>query len=484
MSQLDIQAEANTQTRMSDHALLIGGLLRTTDKTLGIVNPANEQIFTYVPIAGEKELNDAVEAAQKAFNTFRHSSITERRELVNKIVAVLIANKDALAEALTKEQGKILGFAKMEVDFSVAFAQHFATMEIPDVEVLLENENQRVEQHYKPLGVVAGIVPWNFPLLIAIYKIVPALLTGNSIILKPAPTTPVATLMLGEFIKDVVPAGLVNILSDNNNLGPKITEHPGIAKISFTGSTATGKRIMASASGTLKRLTLELGGNDAAIVLDDVDPKAIAERIFGAAFINSGQVCIALKRLYVQEGVYDRLCDEIAALAKASVVGDGMDASSQFGPVQNKAQYEKVKGYIEDAKQHGTIIAGGNIPNKPGYHVPLTVVKDISDGTRVVDEEPFGPILPVIKFKDVKDALARANNSVYGLGASVWSSDLKKAHDIAEQMEAGTVWINQHCAFGPHIPFCGAKQSGLGVEWGKEGLREFTGLQVINISKV
>ena len=240
---------------------------------------------------------------------------------------------------------------------------------------------------------------------------------------------------------------------------------------------------MASAAGTLKRLTLELGGNDAAIVLDDADPKKIAAGIFGSAFLNSGQVCIALKRLYVHESIYDSLCDEIAAMANSAVVGDGMEAGTQFGPVQNKAQLDKVCHYVESAKQTGKIIAGGDIPNRPGYFVPLTVVRDIEDGTPLVDEEPFGPVLPIIKYTDLEDVIARANSSPYGLGGSVWSSNMERAQQVASRIDSGTVWVNQHCAFGPHIPFPPAKESGVGVEWGKEGLEEFTAMQVININK-
>jgi len=325
-------------------------------------------------------------------------------------------------------------------------------------------------------------MPWNFPLLIAVYKLAPALVVGNTLILKPAPTTPLTALRLGELIADILPPGVVNILADENGLGPLITAHPDIAKVSFTGSTPTGKAIMAAAAPTLKRLTLELGGNDAAIVLDDVDPKQAAEGIFGAAFLNSGQVCIALKRLYVHDSIYDELCEEVAALARAANEKDSSGSDADFGPVQNRAQYNKVCAYVENARANGNIIAGGDISDVPGFYVPLTVVKDISDGTAVVDEEPFGPVLPIIKYSSEADVIQRANNSVFGLGGSVWSADEERARQVGMQMECGTVWVNQHCAFGPNIPFPPAKESGLGVEWGDEGLKEFTAMQVINVN--
>jgi len=330
--------------------------------------------------------------------------------------------------------------------------------------------------------VIGAIVPWNFPLVLIGLKLPAALLAGNTVVLKPAPTTPLATLRLAELLKDVLPAGVLNVITDANDLGAALTAHPDVRKISFTGSSATGKKVMAGAAETLKRITLELGGNDAGIVLDDVNPKTAAQGIFDGAFQNSGQVCIAMKRLYVHESIYDEMCDELAAIAKASVVGDGLEQGTQIGPLQNKMQFEKVKEILEDARKHGTILAGGEAPTK-GYFIRPTIVRDITDGSRLVDEEQFGPVLPVIKYSDPEDALARANASPYGLGGSVWSSNIDRALDFAERMDAGTVWVNKHIDLAPHIPFGGAKQSGIGVEMGEEGLAEFTQLQVINIAR-
>ena len=467
---------------MSAYQLLIDGQLVAGASSMDVINPANETVLAQCPLASIEQLEQAVAAANRAFPGWSQTPLAERKAKLVEVADAIKANAERVTQVLTGEQGKPLEQAAAEVGFAEIFCRHFAAQELPS-EVLIEDANQRVEIHRKPLGVVAGIMPWNFPFLIAVYKLAPALLAGNTLILKPAPTTPLTALMLGEIVKDILPPGVLNIIADNNDLGAALTKHPKIAKISFTGSTPTGKAIMASAAGTLKRLTLELGGNDAAIVLDDADPKKIAAGIFGSAFLNSGQVCIALKRLYVHDSIYDALCDEIAAMAKAAVVGDGMDAGTQFGPVQNKAQFDKVCHYVDSAKQTGKIIAGGDIPDRPGYFVPLTVVRDIEDGTPLVDEEPFGPVLPIIKYHDLEDVIARANRSPYGLGGSVWSSNMERAHQVASRIDSGTVWINQHCAFGPHIPFPPAKESGVGVEWGKEGLEEFTAMQVININK-
>lgn len=278
----------------------------------------------------------------------------------------------------------------------------------------------------------------------------------------------------------MLPKGVLNVIVDANDLGGEMTKHPDIRKISFTGSTATGQKVMASAAETLKRITLKLGGNDASIVLDDVDPKKVAPGIFQGAFQNSGQVCLAIKRLYVHESVYDEGCEELVNIAKNTVVDDGSKQGTKLGPLQNKMQYEKVKGFLDDARKNGNVIAGGKPMDRPGYFIEPTIVRDINEGSKLVDEEQFGPVLPVMKFSDSEDVIRRANGTTYGFGASVWSSDAARAHKVAERLEAGTVWINSHLDLAPNIPFGGAKQSGIGVEFAGEGLAEFTQLQIIN----
>jgi acyl-CoA reductase-like NAD-dependent aldehyde dehydrogenase len=287
--------------------------------------------------------------------------------------------------------------------------------------------------------------------------------------------------MLGELVADLFPRGVLNTLVDDNDLGALLSAHKDIAKISFTGSAITGRKVMGAAAFTLKRLTLELGGNDAAIVLEDADAKTIVPKLFDAAFLNSGQVCIAIKRLYVHANIYEELCDELQRLARDAIVGDGIDPKSGFGPVQNEGQYRRVSALIEDARAHGTVISGGNVATGPGYFIPITIVRDVEDGTRVVDEEQFGPVLPVIRYSDVEQVIRQVNESPYGLGGSVWSANVERAREIAGRLNSGTVWVNQHLSFGPHIPMPGAKESGIGVEWGAAGLLEFTRMQVINI---
>ncbi len=464
---------------MSEYKLLIGGKLVAGDSTMDVINPATEEVLAVCPRGSEAQMNEAVAAAKAAFKTWRKVPMEERRALVMKLADAIDARTDEFARLLTQEQGKPLAESTAEITYTGAFLRYLASLSLEN-RLIEDNDNRRVELRRKPLGVVGCIIPWNFPVLIVAFKAPVALLAGNTIVIKPAPTTPLTTLRLGELMAAIFPAGVINIVTDQNDLGGVLTNHPDIAKISFTGSTETGKKVMASAASSIKRITLELGGNDAAIVLPDVDPKVVAPGIFGGATMNAGQVCLAVKRVYAHESIYDELCDELAKLADAAVVDDGLKQGAQIGPLQNKMQYEKVKGFLEDARANGNIIAGGTVEDRPGYFIRPTIVRDISDGTRIVDEEQFGPILPVIKFSDVNDALERANASPWGLGGSVWSNDRDKAYELACEIESGTVWINKHLDFGPNIPFGGAKQSGIGVEFAEEGLHEFTQLQVIN----
>jgi acyl-CoA reductase-like NAD-dependent aldehyde dehydrogenase len=240
---------------------------------------------------------------------------------------------------------------------------------------------------------------------------------------------------------------------------------------------------MASVAGTIKRLTLELGGNDAAIVMDDVNVKEVAAKIFRGAMVNSGQVCLAIKRVFVPDSLYEAMCAELVKLANATVVGNGLDAATEMGPLQNKAQFEKVKEFLDDAHAHGTIIAGGKVLDREGYFIAPTIVRDIPDDARLVREEQFGPVLPVLRYSSIDDAIARANSTEYGLGGTVWGADSKRAYAVAQRIASGTVWVNKHLELSPDIPFGGAKQSGFGTEMGQEGLEEFTQSKIINMAK-
>lgn len=462
--------------------MLIDGALADTAQHSAVINPCDESIAGEVPDATTADIDRAVAAAKNAWKGWRATSFEERGAVLRAISKAIADNAEELASLLILETGRPMGIAQFELGLAQQFLNYYADQRL-DPEVIIDDETRRVELLRKPLGVVAAIIPWNAPIYIAANKIAPALIAGNTVVVKPAPTTPLTTLRLGELIAAAVPAGVVNIVSGGNAAGAHLVSHPDVAKVSFTGSTQTGRAIMAAVAPSLKRLTLELGGNDAAIVLPDADPAAIAPAIFAFAFFNSGQVCAVIKRLYVHDSLYDAMCEQIAAYASGSVLGDGADPASQFGPVQNKAQYEKVLTFLADAKAHGRIIAGGEEKQGPGYFIPLTVVRDISDGTMTVDDEPFGPILPIIRYSDIDDVIDRANASPFGLGASVWSGDPEAAAKIATRIESGSVWVNQHCALDPAVPFPAHKQSGLGVEGGREGLYAYTALQTLNIAK-
>ena len=467
---------------MSGYNLLINGELVLGASTMPVLNPATEEVLADCPRSSEEQLNEAVQAAKEAFSSWSQTKIEDRKEIVSKIADIVEANAQELAQILTEEQGKPIGDATGEVYGMAAFCRYFASLDLP-VKVIEDSDGRKVEAHHAPLGVVGAIVPWNFPLILLAFKLPPALIAGNTIVIKPAPTTPLSTLRVAELIKDVAPPGVINVITDLNDLGAALTAHPDVRKISFTGSTATGAKVMAGAAGLLKRITLELGGNDAGIVLNDVDPKEAAPKLFNSAFQNTGQVCIAMKRLYVHEDIYDEMCDELASLANETVIGNGLEQGTKLGPLNNKMQFDKVKELIEEAKSDGNVIAGGEVPDQPGYFIRPTIVRDIEEGSRLVDEEQFGPVLPVMKFSDENDAVERANATQWGLGGSVWSSDLGRAYELAEKMEAGTIWINKHSELDPTIPFGGSNQSGLGKELGAEGLEEFTQLKIINMAK-
>ena len=467
---------------MSDFKLLIGGALVPGDATMEVINPATGQPFLTVPRASVAQADAAIAAAKAAQPAWGATPLAQRQQALLRLADAIGARADEFARLLTQEQGKPLPEAQGEVAWTQGFLRHYATLGLEDRVIQDDAAGQIVVRH-RPLGVVVGIIAWNFPLLVALWKIGPATLAGNAIVLKPAPTTPASALLLGEVCAQVFPAGVVNVITDANDLGPHLTAHPDVAKIGFTGSTATGKRIAASGADTLKRVTLELGGNDPAIVLDDVDVRETAKSIFANAFLNCGQVCLAIKRAYVHADIYDAMAAELARLAQEAVVGDGLEQGTQIGPIQNAMQFDKIKGFLDSARADGVIVAGGAAMERAGYFVQPTIVRDVTDGMRIVDEEQFGPILPLVKFDDVDDVIARANASDYGLGGSVWSADVDRAADIAARIESGQVWVNQHLAIGPHIPMAGFKQSGLGVEQGEEGLAEYAQVQVVNIKR-
>ena len=471
-----------TQPSARRFDLIINGRSTPGAAILEVINPATGKVLTTCARADKAQLDAAVAAAKAAFPAWSKSPIAERRQLLLRMADALDARRSEFARLLTEEQGKPLAVAGREMKGAVALIRAYAALDLP-TRIVKEDAASRIVRQHNPLGVVAAITAWNFPMTLVMNKVPPALLAGNTVVLKPAPTTPLTTLLFGELCAAILPRGVLNVIVDNNDLGAALTQHPDVAKVTFTGSTATGRKVMASAADTVKRVTLELGGNDAAIVLDDVNVKEVAPKIFQAAMYNAGQVCLAIKRVYVHDSQYDAMCEEFAKLARQVVVGNGLDEGTQMGPLQNKAQYEKVKGFLQDAHARGKVIAGGTALERDGYFIAPTVVRDIPDDARLVREEQFGPVLPVLRYSDIDDAIARANSTEYGLGSSVWSADFNRAFEVAQQIDSGTVWVNKHLEVPPNTPFGGAKQSGFGCEMGQEGLEQFTQARVISVGK-
>ncbi len=471
---------------MDPFRLVVDGRKVPARNCFEVSNPADEDIVGLAPLGTRSDLNEAVAAARRAFEKWRDASPESRQAACREIASKIERHAEELAGLLTAEQGKPLNGlgSRWEIGGAVAWTRYTASLSLP-VKVLQDDREGRVELHRKPVGVVGSITPWNFPVLIAVWHIVPAVLAGNSVVCKPSPYTPLSTLRLVELMNEVLPKGVVNCVTGKDRIGAALAAHEGVDKIVFTGSCATGRKIMASAADTMKRLTLELGGNDAGIVLPDVDPRKIAEGLFWGAFINSGQTCAALKRLYVHDEVYEEVCGQLVAFAGKMKMGRGTSEDVVLGPVQNRRQYEVVADLVRSAKPRGRVLLGGK-PRKlrkkmggRGHFYPLTIIADVENGDRLVDEEQFGPALPIIRYARVDEAVEMANDSPNGLGGSVWTGNIDEARTIARRMECGSVWINKHGMIQPNAPFGGVKKSGFGVEFGEEGLAEYTDIQVV-----
>jgi acyl-CoA reductase-like NAD-dependent aldehyde dehydrogenase len=460
------------------YSLTINGERVTAASTGRVINPATESVICEYPLATPEHLEMAVQAARHAFMDWSTTSVDERSEAVRALGAQIESNRQAFIELLTTEQGKALVAAEWEIDGCIHWCKEIAAQRLDDQ--VFELGEQEVVKRYTPLGVVGAITPWNFPLLLAIWKVAPALMMGNTVILKPSPFTPLCTLWFGELAQSVLPPGVLNVVSAGNEFGQWMTEHPGINKVSFTGSTATGRRVMQSAASNLKRVTLELGGNDAAIVMPDADPKAIAKDLFWACFANSAQFCVAGKRLYIHESIYDAMAAELVAYARTVRMGNGLEAGVELGPLQNRMQYEKVCDLLQDSHARGhKFLLGGTVSDAPGYFIPVTLIDNPPDDARCVVEEAFGPVLPLLKYRSFDEVVRRANDTPYGLAGSVWGQDLEMAERLARRLETGTVWINQAHVFSPSIAFGGHKESGMGIENSLDGLAEYANVQTL-----
>jgi acyl-CoA reductase-like NAD-dependent aldehyde dehydrogenase len=469
---------------MSKYSLFIDGKAVVTEKSFDVLNPADESIVAACPEASPAQVDAAVAAARRAQPAWAALPDAERVAKLHAIADLIKAHGKELSELITREQGKTqsgLG-ANMEVGGAEAWTRITAGLNLP-VETIPDAQSN-IQVLHKPVGVVASITPWNWPLMIAVWHIMPALRAGCTVINKPASFTPLATLRLIELMNQVLPPGVMNSLAGGGGIGAQLAAHPDVNKVVFTGSIPTGQKIMSGAVATLKRLTLELGGNDAGVVLPGTKIDPLLEKLFWGCFINAGQTCSCLKRMYVHADQYEEVVSKFAAFVKSIPMGDGFDPKNLIGPVSNKAQLNLVSDLVDEARAHGArIVTGGVRAKGPGYFYPLTVIADVTDDMRIVKEEQFGPVIPIIKYHSIEEAMQRANSLDVGLGGSVWGNDPEEAARYAQQLECGTAWVNQHAVLHPLAPMGGVKMSGIGIEFNVDGLREYTTVQVLSVAR-
>jgi len=469
---------------MSKYALIIDGKRVETPTTFKVLNPVDESVVAEAPQGTVELLDQAVAAARKALPGWSALTQEARAAKLMEIADLIEKNHQDLAELITREQGKPqsgLG-ANMEVGGAAVWTRVTAGLALPE-ETIQDDDKGKILIRRKPVGVVGSITPWNWPMMIAVWHIMPALRIGCTVVIKPSPYTPLSTLRLVEIMNSVLPPGVINVVTGDADVGNRMSAHPGIDKIVFTGSINTGKKVMGGAANTLKRITLELGGNDAGIILPGTNIDPLLEKLFWGCFINAGQTCSALKRLYVHSSQYEEVVKKFADFASKIPVGNGLDQKTLIGPLTNKMQLDKVASYVDEARARGArIVLGGVKPKGPGFFYPLTVIADVTDDMLVVKEEQFGTVIPIIKYETVDEAVRRANALEVGLGGSVWGNDPKAAADIASRLECGTAWVNQHAGLHPMAPFGGVKCSGIGVEFNVDGLKEYTTVQVLNVA--
>ena len=482
----------------TEYKLLINGkLVNGKNPCFAVINPATgEPVTNETPHANEAQVNEAVDAASTALKKWSSLSLLERKNFMKQAQSALEPQIDYIAELLCIEQGKPLKRAQSEVRSGVdALIGLQKAVEIPAVKVVSETNSHSFEIHRKPIGVVAAIIPWNYPVYIALTKIANALIFGNTLVLKPSPQTPLSTLKIAEILASVFPEGVLNVIAgpdtrDSNCVGDQLVRHARISFVSFTGSIPTGKKVYENCARKMSRVLLELGGNDPAVVLKDSNIGEAAKGVFECSLINNGQICCGIKRVYVHESQHEEFATKISELAKERVasIGNGLEPNVTLGPLNNEMQFNRVSSLVEDAIQNGAkCLAGGKRPshvNQKGYFYEPTVLVNVKEGMRIVDEEQFGPVIPIMAYKSEEEAVRRANSTNYGLGASVWGSRPEEVNRVAQQLEAGTVWTNEHAGDSHGLPFGGFKDSGIGREGGDYDLLTYTECQSVKLLKV
>lgn len=465
----------------TDFRMLVGGMMTEGVGTIEVENPSTGEICARVTAATPAQLEQAVAAASKTENWSQDEAL--RRTTLLKMAEIVDSNVGELARLLSLEIGLPIKVAQDEVTGATGFLRYRAETPLPR-DLLYDDARQRVEVVRRPIGVVGAIIPWNAPILIACEKIATALVAGNSVVMKPSPLAPLALLRLAELWAEVVPQGVLNVVLGGANLGASLVAHPQVGMISFTGSIGAGQSISATAAEGLKRLSLELGGNDAAIVMPDIDVAKVAPRLFMAAFYRSGQVCAAIKRIYVHQDIADQLTEALKAQAEACILGDPFDPETTMGPLSNRQQFEILGELVFAAAAHGgRVVCGGSALDRPGYFFQPTLFVDVEESNPLVQEEQFGPALPIVTFTDADEAVERANATRFGLGGSVWASDVDLATRLCAKLRCGSAWVNRHGIVQPDIPFGGMKASGVGRANGNVGLDSYAELQTVSVAK-
>ena len=473
--------------------MLIDGewVAAASGETFDAIDPASEGVIARIAAGDKADVDKAVKAARRAFDDSAWSRMrpVERERLLLKLADLVEANAEELSQLESLDNGKLVFFARIvDVAGAVDFFRYYAGWATKiegktlDVSLGMPGEEYAAFTLRQPVGVVGQIVPWNFPLAMATWKLAPALATGCTVVLKPAEQTSLTALRLGELILEAgFPAGVVNIVTGmGETAGAALVEHPDVDKIAFTGSTPVGKLIGKTAMDTMKRFSLELGGKSPVIVAPDADPEMAAAGAAGAIFFNSGQVCTAGSRLYIHDKIYDKVVSGLAAAASGTKLGAGHLPDSQMGPVVSQEQMERVLGYIEKGKaEGGEVVAGGMRQGNQGYFVQPTVFAGLGPDSALVREEIFGPVVVATPYKSIDDIAAQANDTPYGLAASIWTQDLSLAHRLARRIKAGTVWVNTHNVVDPNLPFGGFKQSGIGRENGAAAIDLYTELKTV-----
>ncbi len=488
---------ATTQNFINrNHKLFINGepVASASEQTIDVYNPATAEKITTIQAGGQEDINRAVAVARQTFedSDWSRALPSDRERLLWRLADLIEANSDELSEIESIDNGKSAGIAKgVDIRLAIDFLRYmagFATKiegSTVDVSVpFMPGSQFHGYTRREAVGVVGAIVAWNFPLLLACWKLGPALATGCTVVLKPAEDTPLTALRLAELVMEAgYPAGVLNVVTGyGHEAGSALSSHPDVDKLTFTGSTPVGKMIGKAAMDSMTRVTLELGGKSPTIVLEDADLNMAAQGAANAIFFNQGQVCCAGSRLYVHKKHFENVVADISDIANGITLGHGLDPSSQMGPLVSAKQYDRVNGYIEQGRQDGaTITAGGGVADRPGYFVKPTVMVDLEQNSKLVQEEIFGPVLVARPFDDIEEVIKAANDSPYGLGASIWSNNLSQVHRMIPRIKSGSVWVNCHTALDSALPFGGYKQSGLGREMGAAVIEHYTELKSVLI---